>query len=517
MVKQSAVSDAYALLGLEQGASMDQVRSAYKQLALRTHPDKNQGNAEATAQFQQLSEAYTVLQTHHTPSEPLSFCPCGRAHDSDDDDYDDDYYFDDEDEDGFYFDEDEDEERLRFFRFLFEEVLRGRTGRGYAQAQDPHRRRPRKAPETHEEYEARLKRMREEREQAEARRAQQTAERKAFEARMREKERKEAEERQRAKAASRKAETETQRKKAAQTAQLQQKRVQTLRSATFAAARAADAAKVKKGVWEDEVDPAGGEVKMGCENYVAIQPEDPLQTLSHIVAQNGDADLVEWLDAHSADPEERNSLGLSAFHVALQHGHVPILKYFFESYDPKHEDHNAIYDLSPPKSLLSIALDSAEPEVVWMILDRSLATTQDIGNVWTEVTSLEGKQTLLKKMGNDNMRYTEIQNLLMSYGGFTPPPTPKVPAQERRPLTNKAQPLNGSRYPRGRGAYRPKTHTPRAAQAHHSLDETPVPTQNGTADPTGRPPENGERGKARGRGRGRGRGYSRGRGRGHAN
>lgn len=86
------------------------------QLALRTHPDKNQGNAEATAQFQQISEAYTVLQKHHTPSEPLPYCPCGFAHD-DDFDYDD--YFDDDDDDGyFYYDPDYDSEeaRLRFFR-----------------------------------------------------------------------------------------------------------------------------------------------------------------------------------------------------------------------------------------------------------------------------------------------------------------------------------------------------------------------------------------------------------------
>lgn len=156
----------------------------------------------------------------------------------------------------------------------------------------------------------------EEREQAEVRRAKLKAERKAFEARMREKgaqkvsprshevlttqsERKEAEERQRVKAASRKTEAENQRKKAAETAQVQHQRVQSLRSATFVAARAGEASKVKKGVWEDEVDPAGGEIKMGCQNYVAVLPEDPMETLLHIAAQNGDADLVEWLDTHS--------------------------------------------------------------------------------------------------------------------------------------------------------------------------------------------------------------------------
>lgn len=148
MLKQSSISDAYALLGLEQvGKLRDQCRvlnppiggadgpgpvrvqtggwlssvstrlsKENTQLALRTHPDKNQGNAEATAQFQQISEAYTVLQSHHAPSEPLPYCPCGYQHDSD---YDYDDYFDDDDDDEFYFydpDDESDEERLKFFR-----------------------------------------------------------------------------------------------------------------------------------------------------------------------------------------------------------------------------------------------------------------------------------------------------------------------------------------------------------------------------------------------------------------
>lgn len=86
------------------------------QLALRTHPDKNQGDAEATAQFQRVSEAYTVLQSHHTPSGTHHYCPCGHMHESDDE-YDE--YFDEDDEDEFYYyDEDyeSDEERLKFFR-----------------------------------------------------------------------------------------------------------------------------------------------------------------------------------------------------------------------------------------------------------------------------------------------------------------------------------------------------------------------------------------------------------------
>lgn len=112
-------------------------------------------------------------------------------------------------------------------------------------------------------------------------------------------ERKEAEERQRAKAASKKVEAESRRRQAAETAQAQQQRTQTLRSAAFAAARAGDAKLVKKSIWEDSVDPAGGEVKMGCEKFIGKQPQDPKETLLHIATQKGDVELVEWLNDHS--------------------------------------------------------------------------------------------------------------------------------------------------------------------------------------------------------------------------
>lgn len=108
-----------------------------------------------------------------------------------------------------------------------------------------------------------------------------------------------AEERQKAKAESKKAQADAQRKKAEKTARAQQQRGQLLRSAVFAAARLGDAATVKKGVWEDEVDAAGGEVKVGCHDFVKSPPKDSQEALLHIAARNGDSELVEWLDAHS--------------------------------------------------------------------------------------------------------------------------------------------------------------------------------------------------------------------------
>eukprot|EP00388_Colpodella_angusta_P004771 GDKJ01015336.1.p1 GENE.GDKJ01015336.1~~GDKJ01015336.1.p1 ORF type:complete len:255 (+),score=84.03 GDKJ01015336.1:25-789(+) len=51
----------YSALGVSFEATSDEVKRAYKKLALRWHPDKNQGNQEATDMFQKISTAYAVL------------------------------------------------------------------------------------------------------------------------------------------------------------------------------------------------------------------------------------------------------------------------------------------------------------------------------------------------------------------------------------------------------------------------------------------------------------------------
>lgn len=56
-------SKAYEVLGLEEDASYDQIRSAYKKLALLWHPDKHGNSEEATKKFQEISSAYKRLTT----------------------------------------------------------------------------------------------------------------------------------------------------------------------------------------------------------------------------------------------------------------------------------------------------------------------------------------------------------------------------------------------------------------------------------------------------------------------
>ena len=53
--------DYYKVLGLTKDATPTQLKKAYHQLALKFHPDKNQGDAEAEKKFKQVSEAYDVL------------------------------------------------------------------------------------------------------------------------------------------------------------------------------------------------------------------------------------------------------------------------------------------------------------------------------------------------------------------------------------------------------------------------------------------------------------------------
>lgn len=53
--------DYYELLGVERSASGDDLKRAYKTLAIKYHPDKNPGDHSAEEQFKRVSEAYAVL------------------------------------------------------------------------------------------------------------------------------------------------------------------------------------------------------------------------------------------------------------------------------------------------------------------------------------------------------------------------------------------------------------------------------------------------------------------------
>ncbi len=54
--------DYYKILGVSKSASPEEIKKAYRKLALKYHPDHNKGNNSAEAMFKEISEAYAVLR-----------------------------------------------------------------------------------------------------------------------------------------------------------------------------------------------------------------------------------------------------------------------------------------------------------------------------------------------------------------------------------------------------------------------------------------------------------------------
>ena len=57
----AAKQDYYDLLGVSKTATEEDIKKAYRKLALKYHPDRNPGNKEAEEKFKQINEAYAVL------------------------------------------------------------------------------------------------------------------------------------------------------------------------------------------------------------------------------------------------------------------------------------------------------------------------------------------------------------------------------------------------------------------------------------------------------------------------
>ncbi|MBI4397950.1 MAG: molecular chaperone DnaJ [Candidatus Omnitrophica bacterium] len=68
--------DYYEVLGVSRNASSEEIKKAYRKLALKYHPDKNPGNHEAENNFKEAAEAYAVLSN---PAERAQYDQFGHS------------------------------------------------------------------------------------------------------------------------------------------------------------------------------------------------------------------------------------------------------------------------------------------------------------------------------------------------------------------------------------------------------------------------------------------------------
>ena len=180
---------------------------------------------------------------------------------------------------------------------------------------------------------------------------------------------------------------------------------------------------------------------------------------------------------------------------------------FFENYAPKESEHSAIYDPPNSTSVLLLALDSCEPEVVWMVLDRGIAKSQDINSAWTWVSTGNWKAAMKKRAVSvgakvDDEKLDEIRQLLMTFGGFTPPPTPKVGTEERDWESPNGSAIPGQAPPpqQKKQQKKPPPHSPQSpSSSQPQRNQASSPQPNGPANYSGRGRGRGGRGRGRGK------------------
>lgn len=71
------MQDPYAVLGVSRNATEDEIKTAYRRLAKRYHPDLNPGDAAAAARMNEINEAYETIKNPQPQQQSYGYNPYG--------------------------------------------------------------------------------------------------------------------------------------------------------------------------------------------------------------------------------------------------------------------------------------------------------------------------------------------------------------------------------------------------------------------------------------------------------
>ena len=66
--------DYYKILGVDKNASADEIKTTFRKLALKYHPDKTKGDKASEEKFKEVNEAYEVLKDPEKRKKYDEFC-----------------------------------------------------------------------------------------------------------------------------------------------------------------------------------------------------------------------------------------------------------------------------------------------------------------------------------------------------------------------------------------------------------------------------------------------------------
>ena len=72
------MKDYYDLLGVSRDATADDLKKAFRQLAMKYHPDRNPDNKESEEKFKEINEAYSCLSDPQKRAHYDRFGTCGE-------------------------------------------------------------------------------------------------------------------------------------------------------------------------------------------------------------------------------------------------------------------------------------------------------------------------------------------------------------------------------------------------------------------------------------------------------